>query len=295
MTDFLSGFIAIIGPTNVGKSTLLNQLLGEKVAIVSRKPQTTRNRILGVLHGEDHQMVFLDTPGIHHARTSLHKSMVASALSALKEVDLAVVMIEKQRPHDQEIPLVLKNLKQAGKPAILVINKIDLGPKEALLPIIDHYRSLFPFKAIVPVCALTGGGIDDLKGLLKAELAPGPAFFPPEITTDQTESFLAAEVIREKIYQHTGDEIPYSSAVTIENMTEKSDKGLLVITGLIHVESDSQKGILIGQGGKMIKAIGRSARVELEELFGIHVYLDLTVRVEKNWSRNPRALRRLGY
>jgi len=294
MTLF-SGFIAIIGPPNVGKSTLLNQLLGKKVAIVSRKPQTTRNRILGVLHGEDYQMVFLDTPGIHHARTSLHKSMVASALSALKEVDLAVVMIEKQRPQDQEIPLVLRNLKQADKPAFLVINKIDIGPKEQLLPIIGRYQELFPFKAIVPVCAMTGEGVEELKRLLRAELEPGPPFFPQEITTDQTEAFLAAEIIREKIYQHTGDELPYASAVTIENMSEKTEKEILLVAGVIHVESESQKGILIGKGGRMIKAIGRTARMELEERFGIHVYLDLTVRVEKNWSRDPRALRRLGY
>jgi len=291
---FLSGFIAIIGPPNVGKSTLLNRLLGKKVAIVSRKPQTTRNRILGVLHGEGFQMIFLDTPGIHKARTSLHKSMVSSAISALKEVDIAVVIIEKHRPHAPEISLVLKNLKQAEKPAVLVINKIDLGPREHLLPIIDEYRNIFPFEAIVPVCALTGEGLDSLQDVLKRNLKTGPMFFPEDISTDQTESFLIAEIVREKIYQHTGDEIPYSSAVTIESINEKA-KDLLVVSGLIHVESNSQKGILIGQKGKMIKAIGQSARMEIENLFGMRVYLELNVRVEKNWSRNPRALRRLGY
>jgi GTP-binding protein Era len=291
---FLSGFIAIIGPPNVGKSTLLNQFLGKKVAIVSRKPQTTRNRILGVLHGEGFQMVFLDTPGIHSARTSLHKSMVSSAISALKEVDLAAVIIEKQRPHDREIPLVLRNLKEAGKPSVLVINKIDLGPREDLLPIIDEYRNLFPFEEIVPVSALTGEGLRDLQEVLRGRLREGPMFFPPEITTDQSESFLVSEIIREKVYQHTGDEIPYSSAVTVENLSER-DKDLLVISAMIHVETNSQKGILIGRKGKMIKAIGQTARVEIEKLFGARVYLELTVRVEKNWSRNPKALRRLGY
>lgn len=293
--SFLSGFIAIIGPPNVGKSTLLNQILGKKVAIVTRKPQTTRNRIQGVLHGKDYQMIFLDTPGIHAARTSLHKSMVSSALAALKEVDVAVVMIEKRRARDPDIPLVLRNLKEARKQAVLVINKIDLGLKEQLLPIMDEYRTLFPFEAIIPVSALTGEGIEDLKGVLKAELKPGPRFFPPEITTDQTESFMISEIIREKIYQHTGDEIPYSSAVTVENLQEGSEKNLLLISALIHVESNSQKAILIGRGGKMVKAIGQSARIELEDLFGVRIYLDLKIRVEKNWSRNPKALKRLGY
>lgn len=293
--SFLSGFIAIIGPPNVGKSTLLNQILGKKVAIVTRKPQTTRNRIQGVLHGKDYQMIFLDTPGIHAARTSLHKSMVSSTLAALKEVDVAVVMIDKRRAGDPDIPLVLRNLKEARKQAVLVINKIDLGLKEQLLPIMDEYRTLFPFKAIIPVSALTGEGIEDLKGVLKAELKPGPRFFPPEITTDQTEPFMISEIIREKIYQHTGDEIPYSSAVTVENLQEGSEKNLLLISALIHVESNSQKAILIGRGGKMVKAIGQSARIELEDLFGVRIYLDLKIRVEKNWSRDPKALKRLGY
>jgi GTP-binding protein Era len=292
---FHSGFIAIVGPPNVGKSTLLNKLLGKKVAIVSRKPQTTRNRILGVLHGEGFQMVFLDTPGIHGARTSLHRSMVSSAVSALKEVDLAVVVIERHRPHDPDIPLVLRNLKQAAKPAVLVINKIDLGPREQLLPIIDEYRTLYPFEDIVPVSALTGEGLGDLQEVLRGKLKEGPTFFPQEITTDQSETFLVSEIIREKVYLHTGDEIPYASAVTVERINEPEDRDLVVVSALIHVESNSQKGILIGHKGQMIKAIGQAARLELEKLFGIQVYLDLTVRVEKNWSKNPKALRRLGY
>jgi GTP-binding protein Era len=239
-------------------------------------------------------MIFLDTPGIHQAKTSLHKSMVSSAVTALKEVDIALVIIEKQRPHAPEIPLVLKNLKEAEKPAVLVINKIDLGPREHLLPIIDEYRNVFPFEAIVPICALSGEGLAGLQDVLKSKLKTGPMFFPQDISTDQTESFLISEIVREKIYRHTGDEIPYSSAVTIESIHEKA-KDLLVVSGLIHVESNSQKGILIGQKGKMIKAIGQSARIEMENLFGMRVYLELNVRVEKNWSKNPRALRRLGY
>jgi len=292
---FLSGFIAIVGPPNAGNSTLLNRLLGKKVAIVSRKPQTTRNRILGVLHGDDFQMVFLDTPGIHSAKTSLHKSMVSSAVSALQEVDLAVVIIEKQRPHHQEMPLVLRNLKQEAKPAFLVINKIDHGPREHILPIIDEYRSLYPFEEIVPVSALTGEGVDDLQEVLRRNLKEGPMFFPREMTTDQSESFIISEIVREKVYDHTGDEIPYSSAVTVESVSEGADKNILVVSALIHVESTSQKGILIGQKGKMIKAIGRAARIELENLCGTRIYLELTVRVEKNWSRDPKSLRKLGY
>ena len=292
---FLSGFIAIVGPPNVGKSTLLNRLLGTKVAIVTPKPQTTRNRILGIYHGDGYQMVFLDTPGIHQTRTSLHKSMVASAQAALKEVDLVLVMVEMPRPHDPDISLVLKSLKRARKRSLLLINKIDRGHREMLLPIIDEYRKLHPFEAIIPISALTGDGIESLLKELKDRLKPGPVFFPPDMNTDQSESFLVSEIIREKIFFHTRAELPYASAVSLERMDENPDKELISISAQIHVESDSQKGILIGQKGKMIKTIGRSARLEIERVFGSHVYLDLTVRVQKNWSKDPRALRRLGY
>ena len=294
-SDFLSGFIAITGPPNVGKSTLLNRLLGTKVAIVSPKPQTTRNRILGIYHGEGYQMIFMDTPGIHKSYTLLHKSMVASAQSAFTEVDLIMVTIEMPHPNDPDISLILRNLKNTDKPSILVINKIDKGPKEKLLPIIDSFIPRYPFTAIIPVSALKGDGIERLRDELKSILKPGPVYFPEDMRTDQSESFLVSECIREKIYLHTRRELPYSSAVTIEEMKEIPEKNLTSIFARIHVETDSQKAILIGHKGRMIKTIGRSSRLDLEKRFGTRIYLDLNVRVEKNWSKNARSLRRLGY
>jgi GTP-binding protein Era len=292
---FLSGFIAIAGPPNVGKSTLLNRLLGTKVAIVSPKPQTTRNRILGIYHGDGFQMVFMDTPGIHRTKTHLHKSMVTSAQAALTEVDVIAVMIEMTRPDDPDIPMILRKVKEAGKPCYLLINKIDRGPREGVLPIMEAYRKRYPFEAIVPISALTGDGTDGLLRELRSQLRPGPAFFPAHMKTDQTESFLVGEIIREKIFLRTRRELPYSSAVSVEKIAENSERGLLSISARIHVESDSQKAILIGRRGEMIKTIGRASRLEIEKIFGIHTFLDLTVRVEKNWSKDPKALRRLGY
>jgi GTP-binding protein Era len=292
---FLSGFIAIIGPPNVGKSTLLNRLLGKKVAIVSPKPQTTRNRILGIYHGEGYQMVFLDTPGIHKTRTPLHKSMVASAQGAFYEVDIIMVMIEMLHPDDPDISTIMKTLRRTKKPSLLIINKIDMGPKEKLLPIIDSFNRHHEFEAIIPISALNGDGIEDLLKELKSRLKEGPEFFPEDMETDQSESFFVSEIIREKIYLHTRQELPYSSAVSIERMERIPKKRLISISALIHVESESQKAILIGHRGGKIKAIGRSSRLELERLFGTRIYLDLIVRVEKNWSKDSRALRRLGY
>lgn len=294
-TDFLSGFIAIVGPPNVGKSTLLNRLLGTKVAIVTPKPQTTRNRILGIYHGDGYQMIFMDTPGIHKTRTPLHKSMVASAQEACREVDLVMMMMEMLHPDDPDISLILRNLKRIEKPVLLIINKIDTGSKETLLPIIDAFSRLQVFDAIIPISALKGDGIEGLLEELKSRLRPGPAFFPEDIRTDQSDAFLISEFIREKIYLQTRQELPYSAAVTVESIQEIPEKSLVSISAQIHVESDSQKVILIGKKGRMIKSIGQASRHELEKIFGAHVYLDLRVRVEKNWSRDSRALRRLGY
>jgi GTP-binding protein Era len=292
---FRSGFIALVGPPNVGKSTLLNRILGRKVAIVTPKPQTTRNRILGILHGEGFQMVFVDTPGIHRTETLLHKSMVSSAQAAFKEVDIIAVMLEMPRPDPPELPLILSQLERSKKPSLLIINKIDKRPKEELLPIIDHLRSRHPFKSIIPVSALKGDGLDVVLEELTTMLRPGPALFPPDMKTDQSEAFLVSEIIREKIYLRTRQELPYSAAVTVSHIGEMGEKKLISISARIHVETESQKGILIGMGGSMIKAIGRDAREELEGFFGRQVFLDLTVRVDKHWSRNPKALRKLGY
>ncbi len=292
---FLSGFIGIIGPPNVGKSTLLNHILRTKLAIVSPKPQTTRNRILGIYHGEGFQIIFMDTPGIHNTKSALHESMVASARAACREVDMVLLMIEIGHPNDPKISSIVENLKRMRKPCILVINKIDMMAKEHLLPVIDHYRQAYDFEDIIPVSAIKGDGLDRLLDRLKESLRPGPQFFPLDMKTDQSEVALVSEIIREKIYSHTSKELPYSSAVSVDKMEEIPAKNLLAIAARIHVERESQKAVLIGKRGRMIKAIGRSARLELEKMFGVRIYLDLIVRVEKNWTRDTRALRRLGY
>jgi GTP-binding protein Era len=293
--SFKSGFIGIIGPPNVGKSTLLNRIIGTKLAIVSPKPQTTRNRILGVFHQDDCQMVFMDTPGIHRTRTALHKSMVDAAFAAFHEVDIILMMIEVGAREDPAIPSIINGLKSIEKPRFLAVNKIDKVEKERLLPILGDYGERFPFDAIIPISALKGHGVDALLRQLKLRLKPGPAFFPSDMNTDQTEAFMVSEIIREKIYQYLSQELPYSCAVTVLRIEDVPLKKLVSIEAGIHVETESQKGIFIGRGGKMIKNIGRTARLELEALFEAKVYLDLTVRLEKNWSKDTRALQRLGY
>ena len=292
---FKSGFAAIIGAPNVGKSTLLNNMLGEKLAIVSPKPQTTRNRILGVYHGDNFQIAFMDTPGIHKTKTVLHKSMVASALETVSEVDILVFVIDITYPFDEEAEAILKQQKKRKIPVVLAINKIDRTTPEKILPVIKYYSESFAFESIVPVSALTGDGVDRLIDELKEHIPSGPEYFPRDMTTDQPDDFLAAEMIREIIFLNTKREIPYSSAVTITSMKDNPDKNLLSIHARIHVESESQKGIIIGKGGSMVKKIGEAARVELEKLFGIHIYLELQVKVDKNWSKDAKALKKLGY
>jgi GTP-binding protein Era len=237
----------------------------------------------------------MDTPGIHKTRTALHKSMVDSALAAFQEVDFLLLMIEMIHPNDPEIPSIIKNLKSIKKPCILAINKIDLGPRDQLLEIIDDFNKIYVFEAIIPISALNGDGVDILLEELKSRIVNGPQYFPVDMKTDKPESFIVSEIIREKIYLYLKKELPYSSAVTVERIEEKPGKDMLFISGVIHVETDSQKGILIGRNGRMIKNIGKSARLDLEKFFGIKVYLDLAVKVNKNWSRDPKSLSRLGY
>ncbi len=284
-----------MGPPNVGKSTLLNRILGTKVTIVSPKPQTTRNRIAGIYHGDGFQMVFIDTPGIHEPRTILHKSMVASAISVFSEVDIILLMIDAGTSHEKDIISILTNIKKADKPCLLVINKIDIYPKQRLLPVITAYNDRYSFDAIIPISALKGEGIKALLQELKSRLMPGPQFFPTDMKTDQPESFLIAEIIREKIMSHMKNELPYASAVTVDKKEEFADKNLLSILSYIHVETESQKKIMIGNQGRMIKAIGRASRLELEKIFNVRIYLNLQVTIEKHWRKNTRALRRLGY
>lgn len=295
MSIFLSGFTGIIGPPNAGKSTLINRMLGRKVAIVSPKPQTTRNRILGVYHRDDHQIVFVDTPGVHPTRTLLHKSMVASALAVTKEVDIILLIVDVGRADAPGIAELVEEAAATNKPCLLAVNKIDTGKPDAALPVMERFSALHGFDEIIPLSARTGLGVDTLLREIKSRLKPGPAFFPPDMVTDQSEAFMAGEIIRERIYLSVRNELPYSAAVTVEQLQEDGDRPLLYIRAAVHVETLSQKKILVGAGGGMIKKIGAAARRELERMFGIQVYLDLTVKTEKNWSRDPGALRRLGY
>ncbi|MFW6146823.1 MAG: GTPase Era [Thermodesulfobacteriota bacterium] len=294
--SFVSGFIAIIGPPNSGKSTLLNQLLGQKVAITSPKSQTTRNRITGIYHGEDSQMVFIDTPGIHQTKSALHKSMVSSAKASLNEVDIILLVTEPFAvQYDSEMKDVFRILEKLNKPVVLALNKIDLVKKENLLPLIASYTSLCHFDAVVPISALYRDGIDALREELKKKLPPGPQFFPTEMITDKSEEFLIAEIIREKIYHEMKHELPYSSAVVVEDLNECQQKNLLRVTAVIYVERQSQKAIIVGKQGAMIKRIGKKARMEMERIFSVKVYLELFVKVERKWTSKPKALKRLGY
>jgi GTPase len=289
--DFRSGFIAIIGPPNVGKSTLLNSLIGEKVSIVTPKPQTTRNRIQGVKNLPHGQLIFIDTPGIHETQQKLNRRLVEAAWGALKECDVVLVMVEASQTHPgEDFSYARKGLTQAKKPVILVINKIDLVEKKALLPLIDTYRTLYPFQEIVPLCALKGSGVQELADCLLQYLPVGPQYFPEETYTDQPERFLVAEIIREKIFLRARQEIPYSISVEINEFKVRDD-GVTLIRASIWVEKPSQKGILIGKQGKMLKEIGTSAREEIERLLGEKLYLELWVTVKKNWTANEAMIR----
>ena len=292
---FRSGFVSLVGRPNVGKSTLLNLLLGQKIAIISPKPQTTRNRILGIKNLPAGQIIFLDTPGIHRSGNLLNQSMVRTALATLQEVDLVCLLIEANSPWHEENDWILENLQPVRKPVFLAINKIDLIPKGNLLSIMERFSQKRPFEQIIPISAVLGDGVDILVRELLKILPEGPRLFPEDMVTDLPERFLAAELIREKVFQLTREEIPYATAVAIEEFKERQEKNLVVIRATIQVERETQKGILIGEKGKRLKEIGQLAREEMEALLGVKVFLELWVKVEKNWRDDPRALRRLGF
>ncbi|MGB8718874.1 MAG: GTPase Era [Desulfobacterales bacterium] len=290
-----SGFVGIAGPPNVGKSTLLNRILGEKISITSSKPQTTRNRILGIAHRPEAQIIFVDTPGVHGARKALNIRMVASALAALDDMDVVLLVLDAAAPDPASENLLVKKLGQLRRPLILVLNKTDLVAKPALLALIARWSQAVAFEALVPVSAQTGDQLPALLQALEACLPLGPPLFPADAITDMPERFIAAEMIREKVFRFTGQEIPYSTAVTIERFAEETRPALVKIFATIHVERDSQKGVVIGKGGAKLKQIGVAARSEIERMIGAQVYLKLLVRVEKNWSQDSRALRKFGY
>ena len=294
MQGHRSGFVALIGRSNVGKSTLLNQLIGQKIAITSNKPQTTRNRILGILSRPDGQILFLDTPGLHAARSRLNKLMVERAREACREVDLVLWLVEADRPVDDE-PLVAEALRESGAPVVLVVNKSDLAGPTKLMPLLAAYGKLRDFRAIVPVSALNGTGCDRLVDVILQELPEGPPHYPEDQVTDLPERFIAGELIRERVLVHTRDEVPYGAAVLIESFEEDPGRDLVVIRAVIHVEREMHKRIVVGKGGEMIKRIGQEARHAIEGLLGVRVFLELFVRVQPGWTGSDRALREFGY
>ena len=295
---FKSGFISIIGRPNVGKSTLLNAIVGERIAITTHKPQTTRNKIVGIRNltePQAAQMIFLDTPGIHRAETPLNRAMVETATATFRSVDLLLMLTEASAAAHSDDRMILGFLRETVIPVFLVINKIDLVDAPLLLPMIEKYRKLFPFREILPVSALKVRGIDILIGEILKLLPEGPRYFPEEIMTDRSERFIAAEIIREKITLRTRQEIPYATAVVIDAFKEDESKNLIRISATIHVEKDSQKWIIIGKNGSMLKEIGTRARLDLESFFAAKVFLELYVRVAKDWTHDPRLLHEFGY
>ena len=288
--EFKSGFVGIVGRPNVGKSTLMNALMGEKIAITTHKPQTTRNRITGIKNTEQGQMIFVDTPGIHKAGTLLGKRMVATAFSVLADVDIILYLIEAGGVSFADDEDILRSFADAGKPVVLVINKIDLVTKEALLVAIDSVKDAYPFVEVIPVSALKGFSVDTLMGVLWGLIPAGPPYFPDDILTDASERFLAAEIVREKIILFTHNEIPFTTAVTVDSFKEDPEKQLIRIHATVTVDKDSRKGILIGRDGGMLKKIGTAARLEMERFFGMHIYLELFVKVRKDWTKNNSLL-----
>ncbi|MEW6658672.1 MAG: GTPase Era [Thermodesulfobacteriota bacterium] len=291
---FKCGHVALIGLPNVGKSTLLNKLVGEKLAITSPKPQTTRHRLLGIVNKPGAQLLYLDTPGVLDPKRPLDQGLVQAALSALTAAEVVVWLVE-HRPPDPRDPVLLPHLQKLAQPLIVAINKIDLISKPKLLPLMAAYHRLFPRAPVIPVSALLGEGLLELEAEVIKLLPAAPPIYPEEQITEKTERFLVTELIRERLLHHLGEEMPYAVAVLIEEFEESRRPDLVSIRAVIYVERESQKGIVIGKKGHLLKTIGQEARGEIETLLGCRVYLDLWVKVWKNWRKDARALRLLGY
>ena len=293
--DFKSGYVSIVGVPNAGKSTLLNRMLGEKISITSKKPQTTRNRILGVLHRSKSQMIFFDTPGVFRAKDVLNVRIVDAAFSTLGDADLVLVVVDVSRPDPDAEKYLVKRLKNQSKPVILALNKIDLIEKSIILEIIEKWSQIYGFKDVVPISARHGTQVDDLITTMEKILPTGPPLFPQDALTDVSERFIVAELVREQVFRMTGEEIPYATAVTIDTFKEKKGGRLISIEATIHLERSSQKGIVIGKNGSKLKQIGSRSREQIEKLLGTKVYLKLFVRVQKNWRKDTKAIRKFGY
>lgn len=294
MTEHKSGFVAIVGRPNVGKSTLLNRIVGQKIAIMSDKAQTTRNKIQGVYTTDDVQMIFIDTPGIHKPKHRLGDFMVETAYSALREVDAVVFMVNANQARGRGDDFIIERLRQVQGPVFLVINKIDTIHPDDLLGIIDDYNQQMDFAEIVPISATEGNNVDNLMTSLITYMPDGPQYFPDDQVTDHPEYFIVSELIREKVLFLTRDEVPHSVAVVVDSM-KRDENNKIRIQATIIVERDSQKGIIIGKGGKMLKQIGTKARIDIEHLLGDKVYLELWVKVQKDWRDKQTYLQDYGY
>ncbi|GAA1370877.1 GTPase Era [Peribacillus frigoritolerans] len=292
---YKSGFISIIGRPNVGKSTFLNRVIGQKIAIMSDKPQTTRNKVQGVLTQNDSQMIFIDTPGIHKPKHKLGDFMMKVATNTLKEVDLILFMINATEGYGRGDEFIIEKLQSVKTPVFLVVNKIDAMHPDDLLPIIEKYQQLYPFAAVVPISALEGNNVDTLLEQIKDHLPEGPQFYPADQVTDHPERFIISELVREKVLHLTREEIPHSVAVVIDSIKKMDNSDTINVMATIVVERDSQKGIVIGKQGKMLKEVGSRARVDIENLLGSKVFLELWVKVQKDWRNKASQLRDYGF
>ncbi|WP_096201303.1 GTPase Era [Bacillus sp. FJAT-45350] len=294
-SNFKSGFVAIIGRPNVGKSTLLNYFVGQKIAIMSDKPQTTRNKVQGVLTRNDSQVVFMDTPGIHKPKHKLGDFMMKVASSTLREVDLILFVVEADQSFGPGEQFILERLEETNTPVFLVVNKIDKVEPEKLLKFIDSYRTRYNFKEIVPVSALEGSNVSTLVDQIVGYMPEGPQYYPTDQVTDHPERFIVAELIREKVLHLTREEIPHSIAVVIEQMKRRETNDTVYVGATIIVERSSQKGIVIGKQGTMLREVGKRARADIEALLGSKVFLELWVKVQKDWRNKPAQLRDYGF